>query len=412
MRKTALLISPFFYPELISTGRYNTHLVYAMVEAGFSVEVIASHPLYPDWRVKPAHDQISGVRILRGGLGIIYPKSAVLRRLVLELWFAWHVFHSCMNKKNSYDVVLCIFPPVLFSLLPRSIFKASYFVGVIHDLQGIMAISHRSLVRKVISRISHILEKRAFQRCDLLVCLSNSMSAQVVDNYHIPISKTFISYPFPSIIDASNVDSSRNDLIEIFNPNYAHIVYSGALGEKQQPELLLQIFKAICERDQRVVCHFFSRGPIFESLATKVSTTLIDRIQFHDLVPDQCLAELYQRSTVQLIPQAEGTGSGAFPSKLPNLLVTGVYVFAICDLDSELSTIIKDSGCGLATNCRDPITLSEEILNFARYSTSEDPNKRKKRLSKYVSKNLNLRVLIEKISMECNSKSATPAHKN
>jgi hypothetical protein len=124
------------------------------------------------------------------------------------------------------------------------------------------------------------------------------------------------------------------------------------------------------------------------------------------------LAELYQRSTVQLIPQAEGTGSGAFPSKLPNLLVTGAYVFAICDLDSELSVIIKDSGCGEATNSRDPIKLSEEILIFARHSTSEDPDKRKERLSKYASENLNLRVLIEKISMGCNPKSTTPAHKN
>jgi colanic acid biosynthesis glycosyl transferase WcaI len=393
MSGKALLISPFFYPELISTGRYNTHLSRALVEAGFALDVIAFHPLYPEWQPSPSNKQMPGVRILRGGAGIRYPKSPVLRRLVLELLFTWHVFRTCMAEKDGYDLTLYIFPPVLFSLIPRAIFKTSLRVGIIHDLQGIMANARRGAIRKMVSQITRILERKAFERCDLLVCLSTSMRNVVVDNYRVPVSKTFISYPFPSI-----AGGSTDDLTGILDSGHIHVVYSGALGEKQQPELLLAVYKAICEADEKAVCHFFSRGPLFEKLVAESSGLSMSRIRFHDLVSDANLAELYQRSTVQLIPQATGTGSGAFPSKLPNLLAMEVPVFAICDLDSELAQIIRESGCGRAVDSQDPVCLAREILELARNSRSEDPAERSARLSRYVSENFGLRPLIERLS--------------
>ncbi|MGB8475721.1 MAG: hypothetical protein WCE61_16705, partial [Candidatus Acidiferrum sp.] len=46
------LFSPFFYPETISTGKYNTILSRALAERGVEVNVVTSHPFYPNW--KPA----------------------------------------------------------------------------------------------------------------------------------------------------------------------------------------------------------------------------------------------------------------------------------------------------------------------------------------------------------------------
>ena len=44
-----LIVSPFFYPELISTGKANQHLAEAFVAEGHGVTVVCSHPLYPTW---------------------------------------------------------------------------------------------------------------------------------------------------------------------------------------------------------------------------------------------------------------------------------------------------------------------------------------------------------------------------
>jgi hypothetical protein len=42
MNRPIILFSPFIYPEPISTGRYNTHLVKALQLQGCHVEVVAS----------------------------------------------------------------------------------------------------------------------------------------------------------------------------------------------------------------------------------------------------------------------------------------------------------------------------------------------------------------------------------
>src|SRR5665213_3397126 len=83
-----LIVSPFFYPELISTGKANQHLAEAFVSESHGVTVVCSHPLYPTWVPQPSSAEIQGVTILRGGAGIRYPKAMPLRRLLLEAWFA------------------------------------------------------------------------------------------------------------------------------------------------------------------------------------------------------------------------------------------------------------------------------------------------------------------------------------
>ena len=63
----AIFLSPFFYPEMISTGRYNTRLVMTMIARGVEVDVVTSYPMYPDWRPKYTQAIIDGAKIYRGG---------------------------------------------------------------------------------------------------------------------------------------------------------------------------------------------------------------------------------------------------------------------------------------------------------------------------------------------------------
>jgi len=50
--KNILLISPFFFPEPISTGKFNTNFVTALTAQGHKVTVLCFHPFYPDWKAK------------------------------------------------------------------------------------------------------------------------------------------------------------------------------------------------------------------------------------------------------------------------------------------------------------------------------------------------------------------------
>ena len=361
-RKRILLISPFFFPEEISTGKYNTHLVKALCQKGYSIRIITSYPLYPDWQPKITKEVLADVEIHRGGLEVRYPKSQVLRRIVLELWFTWYTIKHVLRSRNDVDLLIVVFPPVFFMpfvhiFLPKRITR----IGIVHDLLGVMATSAKKYSRKLVAMLIRSVESFSLSKCDQLVCLSESMRNVITEEYGMSEKKCSVHYPFVSTVyNASN----KHQLSDIFDEDHLHVVYSGALGEKQKPEEVNKFFQLLSQSNKDVKCHIFSRGPLFDELCRNAPLNSNSQVYYHDLVPEEFLTELYQRSTVHVIPQAEGVSAGAFPSKLPNLLAHGVPVFAICDSSSELAAIVDKMDCGRHVNAWDIPILVDEMASF------------------------------------------------
>ena len=92
--KKILILSPFFYPEPISTGKFNTDFALKLQEEGHQVTVLCSHPFYPEWKTKFSSETLENIKIVRGGEKIKYSKKVSLRRLVLELWYAYFILKN------------------------------------------------------------------------------------------------------------------------------------------------------------------------------------------------------------------------------------------------------------------------------------------------------------------------------
>ena len=178
--KDLLYISPFFYPEPISTGKYNTDLVVELRDHADSVDVLCSHPIYPQWNVELSEKTIEGVNIIRGGALLRFPKNVLLRRLVLELWFFQFVFKHLAFSKKKYSHIFVVFPPSLFMLIVRFFSKNAHVIGIVHDLQGVYAKKESSVVKSVVSVLISKVESRSFSNCDQLVFLSEDMKAVAV----------------------------------------------------------------------------------------------------------------------------------------------------------------------------------------------------------------------------------------
>jgi colanic acid biosynthesis glycosyl transferase WcaI len=333
-----LLLSPFFHPEAISTGRYNTVLARELVRQGAELEVIASHPLYPAWKPERSSDQLPGMKIHRAGAWLRYPRRPALRRMVLESWFAVHVALRLVFKRRRADRVVVVFPPNLLALALPMLLRGVQRIGIVHDLQGVLA------QRSPLVRLVRWIERRALASCDRLVFLSHSMARRASTEYGIDPARITVHYPFMTLPQAV-VDTSDTDVLASTLPDGAfHVVYSGALGDKQDPDRLCGLLRELARRDARLRCHVFSAGPHFDRLRAAAVATGDAGVSFHPLVPEQALGELYQRSSIQILPQAKGTGDGALPSKLPNLIAAGVPVFAISDPDSEAATLLEQAG--------------------------------------------------------------------
>lgn len=367
-----LILSPFFHPEPISTGKYNSQLASALVDAGHEVEVVCSYPVYPTWVPEVIScDEIPGTQVIRGGLSVNYPSKALLRRAVLEVWYTWHVAKAFFQKAIKPDVIVCVFPPSLFSLvLPWFINKQVKIIGIVHDLQGVYVGRSGSFFGKIVKHIITGVEKKGFSLCNKLVFLSEEMLQWTVKNYSIDKTKTQVNYPFTTINTTQEKDPS-SELRSIFPAGKKYIVYSGALGEKQNPaglyDLLIEIVKKHPDWEARI----FSQGPLFDQIK---KTNQNSSIQLHPLASTQDLPYLLKYSDIQVVPQATGTSDGSLPSKLPNIIQSGTRLLCITDPDSELSRIVGKYTLGTVSTSWETLFCIKAFEKLAGKSAGSSEN--------------------------------------
>jgi colanic acid biosynthesis glycosyl transferase WcaI len=393
VRRRVLLLSPFFSPEPISTGKYNAYLAAKLVEKGAVIDVIASHALYPDWRPRRCNESPAGIVVHRGGAWMRYPRSTHWRRLLLELWFCVHVLTCAWRIRKEVDIAVAVFPPALFfaplsKLLPKNIRR----IGIVHDLQGVYAGVDRGIISRMAGRFAASIEKRAFCRCDGLIFLSESMLKRAISEYDIAGIRAKVCYPFETI---SSVAETTNDLASVFQAGKCHVVYSGALGRKQCPEGLISFFEFAGRRLENVCFHIFSGGPIFERLKQEVGENGI--IKLHNLVPEINLKELYARSDIQLIPHILEADDAAFPSKLPNIVASGCYVFAVCNKDSEVARIVEETQLGIVADSWAPEVLTAALEPLVAQARQNSRNDRVQRVRSVVGEMFQVSAVVDEI---------------
>jgi len=383
--KKIVLISPFFYPEPISTGKFNTDFALKLQQEGHQVTVLCSHPFYPEWKTRYSSEKLDGINIIRGGQKIKYSKKTSLRRVVLEIWYAFFILRNIKKHQNKIDIIIPVFPPSL------AFYCASFFIkkeikkiGIIHDLQIIYSSQKKGFLNKMITFFIKRVEKSCFKNCDTLIFLSEEMKKVALNIYKISKSKCQVQFPFTTIIDKPLSDNLKNIL-----PNNQHnIVYSGALGEKQNPNELLDVYDYISKNISNTICYFFSQGPIFEEL-NKVNSNKM--IQFHPLVKKEDVQELYARSSIQIVPQSPNTSKGSLPSKLPNILASGTKILVITDKNSELEKLFNDFNLHKVLTTWDKKIITSTIKELL--EKEYDFNRHKKIAQKL----FNINSLIEKI---------------
>ncbi len=208
---------------------------------------IASHPLYPKWRPEISTAQLPNILIKRGGAWVRYPSSPILRRLVLETWYALYSCIAVLRLGRRPDCVVSIFPPDLFILIISPfLVRDTRIVGIVHDLQGVLAVRSRSLVGRLLQSIVAGIERRAFARCSRLIFLSHSMAERAIRQYGLKAERCVVCYPFLTLPE--DAPESTKTPTELMPGDFINVVYSGALGAKQCPDELLAFMSALARR--------------------------------------------------------------------------------------------------------------------------------------------------------------------
>jgi glycosyltransferase involved in cell wall biosynthesis len=320
-------------------------LAQRLAARGEQVIVFASHPLYPSWRPERSSAGVPNISIRRGGAWLRYPRTPLFRRFVLETWYSAFTCLAYLRLTSKPKRLVIVFPPSLFLLFLRPFLsRGTSIVGIVHDIQAVLGVRGRSMVGRFLRACIAWIERRSFATCDRLIFLSQSMAERAIREYGLQRADCSVHYPFPTLTERVGEPSAA--LGRSLPPGRVNVVYSGALGQKQSPDELVRFMAELGRRNPAVSCHIFSAGPDYERLKVAWSAVPDCVVRFHSLVPESQLADLYASSSIQLIPQADGTNDGALPSKLPNLLAAGVPIFAICEPNSEVGRILTEAGAG------------------------------------------------------------------
>lgn len=330
-----LLISPFFYPELISTGKYNTDLALNLVKQGHRVHVWCFHSFYPDWKIKKSDQQLKNIFIKRGGLGVRFTGKQFIDRIILELSFLFFLIKEKVKNKQVFDNIIFISPPSI-SIIILKAFRANVNkVIIVHDLQFI----HIKTINKTLSKVAFFIEKKLMRLSNKLIFLSEEMKSFFDNSKQFVNSSIHVQWPFVNI----EKGKSQKPLLK----NGINIVYSGALGAKQSPEKLLSLFEYVSTQNKDWNFYFFSSGSLYDSIKKSNNNP---KIHFLPLVDKEKVYQLYSECTVQIIPQTSGSSSGSLPSKLPNLIFSETKILTITDSQSELEKIIQQYPNGISIN--------------------------------------------------------------
>jgi len=215
------------------------------------------------------------------------------------------------------NISLAIFIPILKRFLPNTKFIARQ--------SNILTMNNRHEKHPY---IHDWLYKRVYKNYNKIVCQSNYMQKDLIENYHFPIDKTIV---IPNPIDIENIEQlSTIKLKYPFSVKTLNLITVGQFRYQKRHDLLLKMFAKLDEDYTLTIIGDGAKRGKLESLAKELE--IIDRVAFlgHQKNP---YAYIKQADIFVLTSEFEG-----FPNVVleANLCGLPVVAFETSGVDKEI----------------------------------------------------------------------------
>ena len=389
MKNKFLLISYNFHPELTGIGKYNGEMIHWLAEAGYDCTVLTAYPYYPHWKVQePYHKKRliystdiqefnSGGRITVHRCPMYVPaKPSGLKRILLDFTFLISAFLklSQLLLNNSFDTVFVVAPSFHFGLLGVLCkkLKETKFIYHIQDMQIEAARDLQMIKSSTIINILFKVEKYIFNQADVISTISENMVRKVAEKAGREIilipnwADTSLFYPF----------TNRGDLKTNFGFKTTDVVvlYSGAIGEKQGLETIIQAAKFYKDNVKLkfVIC---GSGPYKKKLETFAQELELQNIVFMPLQRFDKFNEFLNSADVHLVIQKADASDLVMPSKLTTILAIGGLALITANKGSGLHSLVEKHKMGLLVNAENQQALNagiQEAISQSNRSITEN----------------------------------------
>jgi colanic acid biosynthesis glycosyl transferase WcaI len=334
--RDVLMITQYYWPELIGSGPYCTELAESLADAGWQVRVFTSRPHYPEGVVPESYRD--GGRDREGHNGVTIERvdpwrperRGALGRMAGELIFLMRGLAALASGRiGRSPQVVSLCPSLLAVLLGR--------------------IACRRGGRHVVMRAA---ERWVLNGVDIVFVLSGQMRDRLrQQGVTVPIEVLPIW-----------VDADRIQPVERPAEGPAIVLYSGNLGRKQALDQVLGLAEILQRRGSEVRVVIRGQGGEARRLNEEAVRRALSNVEFRPLLPADRLSEGLAEGDVHLVPQDGNAADYAVPSKIYGIMAAGRPFVATARPGSHLWRLQEETGAFLCVPPGDPDALANAVL--------------------------------------------------
>jgi colanic acid biosynthesis glycosyl transferase WcaI len=300
-------------------------------------------------RLERGEDDPAGLVFESVGLGEEFAKYDIPRRL----WHERATGRELAGKVAAFrpDAVLSSNAPLF---VQRALLRAARDSGArfVFWQQDVISAAARRVAGAVAGWAAGLLERRLLRRSDAVVVISDDFLPLLrrwrVDEPRVAVIENWAPLDELPVVSRANAWSAEHGLDGRFV-----VLYSGALGVKHDPSLLLELARWAGERDAMVVV--VSEGPGADWLAGRAAAEPALRV-----LPYQPYARLPEvlGSADVLVALLEPTAAGfSVPSKVLTYLCAGRPLLGSMDRANLAARVVERSGGGVVVPASDGAAL-------------------------------------------------------
>ena len=376
MKNSILIIGINYFPEITGIGKYTAEMAeYLVSEKEFGVTVITGNPYYPQWRIYDGYKNnikkeiVNGITVYRSPVYIPSRPRTMLRLLQDALFLAcsFMIINWLIMRRKRFDYIFIPAPPFaigFIGLYYRFFFRKVKLIYHIQDLQIDVAKNLGMLKHKRLLGILFKLETHILKSVNYVSTISEGMKSKIQEKANNQIDTLL----FPNWINNSEIfPTSPDSILKKYSwlKDKKMIFYSGAIGEKQGLEILIDT--AHYFKDHEAFCFIIAgEGPYKEKLSLYAQSMGLANVIFLNLLPTNEFNEMLNAAFLHIIIQKEAGNDLFLPSKLTNILGVGGCVIVSASTSTSLYNIINNYQCGYIIPNSNLENISSSIIELSR----------------------------------------------
>lgn len=343
-----------YAPEPTGIGPVSATWAKAMTALGHEVTVVAAHAHYPEpiygKHLRPTRSNVEGVDLIRLPLWI--GRGSAKQRMRQDASFAASLMAAfpLLPSCDARVVVTPCFPALGTAIAANKLDKTPWMLWV-QDILPDGAIDTGLLdPESRAAKASRKLELAAYDNADRVVVISDNFQTNL-EKKEVPTSKISRIYN-PATVDIADLPRTDFD-------GAPRILVMGNIGHSQGLIKVVKEFES-SEKLRQLGAKLIitGTGVAAEELRASIKTS---RVEMLGMVSQERLQKELRTATFGLVSQLDTLPEFNFPSKLMNYLANALPVIASVGPESEVASVIRETGAGWVVNNSVPGELADTI---------------------------------------------------